>query len=114
MAYDVFWFLPTFGDTAARDILNPFAADRHRIEALGRPAGSALRVHQLLQTKPILSIVGAAETPGLSAPAVAASIGHLAGLGVVRELTGRQRGRLFVHERSMEIMSRGTKERTAG
>jgi Fic family protein len=40
---------------AARRILALIASDRRRIEELGRPAASVLRVHHLLQTKPILS-----------------------------------------------------------
>ena len=55
---------------AAREILNLFAADRRRIEELGRPAASALRVHQLLLTKPIVSVPDAAKRLGLSAPTV--------------------------------------------
>ncbi|WP_242678925.1 Fic family protein [Rhodobacter calidifons] len=45
----------------AREILALFEADRHRIENLGRPAASALRVHQLLQQKPIIGIPAAAQ-----------------------------------------------------
>lgn len=37
---------------AATDLLELFEQDRRRIESLGRPAASALRVHQLLQQGP--------------------------------------------------------------
>lgn len=40
---------------AARRILAMFDEDRHVIEALDHPASSALLVHQLLQTKPLVS-----------------------------------------------------------
>jgi len=93
---------------AAREILGLFEADRDRIEGLGRPAASALRVHQLLQQKPIVGIPDAAKRLGLSAPTIAKSIRHLEVLGIVREVTGKQRGRLFVYDGYLDILNRGT------
>ena len=92
---------------AAREILGLFEADRDRIEGLGRPAASALRVHQLLQQKPIVGIPDAARRLGLSAPTIAKSIQHLQVLGIVREITGKQRGRLFVYDGYLAILNRG-------
>lgn len=93
---------------AAREILNLFEADRRRIEALGRPAASALRVHQLLQTKPIMSIPAASTRLGISAPTVSKSVQHLEALGILRETTGKRRRRLFVYDSYLAILSRGT------
>jgi len=93
---------------AAREILNLFVADRRRIEGLGRPAASALRVHQLLQTKPLISIPDAAGRLGISAPTVSKSVRHLEELGIVRETTGKQRRRRFAYDTYLAILSRGT------
>lgn len=93
---------------AAREILRLFEADRHRIEELGRPAASALRVHQMLQQKPLIGINEAAEKLKMSQPTVAKSIQHLKELGIVRETTGRQRGRRFVYSEYLNILNRGT------
>ncbi|RDD60603.1 Fic family protein [Ferruginivarius sediminum] len=93
---------------AAREILALFETDRHRIENLGRPAASALRVHQLLQQKPIIGIPAAAQQLSISPPTIAKSIQHLEDLGIVREVTGKQRGRMFVYGNYLSILSRGT------
>jgi cell filamentation protein, protein adenylyltransferase len=93
---------------AARRILEMFDADRRAIEALGRPASSALRVHQLLQTKPLITIPMAAQALGLSRPTIASSLVHLQQAGVVRETTGRQRGRAFVYDRYLTLLEEGT------
>jgi len=93
---------------AAREILNVFDDDRRRIEGLGRPAASALRVHQLLQQKPIIAIPDAAQRLGISAPTVSKSVQHMERLGILREITGKQRGRLFVYDEYLGILSRGT------
>lgn len=94
-------------DTARR-ILARLQEDRGRIEQLGRAAASALRVHQELQRHPIVSIPAAARALGISAPTVAKSIEHLVELGIVREATGRQRGRVFVYSEYLRILSEGT------
>lgn len=93
---------------AARQIMALFDADRARIEALGRAAGSALRVHDLLKTRPLLSIAGAGERLALSHPTIGAAFGHLVALGILKETTGRQRGRIFSYERYVAILARGT------
>lgn len=93
---------------AARQILSLFEDDRAKIETLGRPATSALRVHQLLQQKPIIAIPDAARETGMSAPTVAKSIQHLRDLGLLREITGKQRGRIFVYSDYLGILSQGT------
>lgn len=82
--------------------------DRRRIEQLGRPASSALQVHQLLLKKPIMSQPRAAKETGLTLPTIAASMKHLQELGIARELTGRERNRMFVYDEYMKILNEGT------
>lgn len=93
---------------AARNILGLFEKDRAKIEKLGRPAGSALRVHEYLQRKPITSAPKAAKKLGITEPTVRASLTHLQKLGIVKEMTGRQRNRLFVYRRYLDILDEGT------
>jgi len=93
---------------AARRILGIFEQDRHKIEKLGRPAASALRVHQYLQSKPILSVPVVAKELGLSAPTVRKSVEHLVGLGIMREVTGKKRGKLFVYGDYLALLNEGT------
>lgn len=93
---------------AAREILALFEADQHKVEALGRPAASALCVLQLFQKRPILSVPSAARHLGLSIPTIRKSIAHLEGLAILRETTGRQRGRTFAYDAYLTILSRGT------
>ncbi len=92
----------------AREILGLFEADRHKIENLGRPAASALRVHQLLQQKPLAGIPDTSQKLGISPPTIAKSIRHLEDLGIVREVTGKQRGRMYIYSAYLNILSRGT------
>ena len=94
--------------SAARRILALLDSDRKKIEALGRPAASALRVFQHAQTSPILSIPATAQKLGISFPTVTSAINHLQKLGLLREITGRQRRRLFVYDAYLKILNEGT------
>ena len=94
--------------SAARRILELLESDRKKIEALGRPAASVLRVFQHAQTNPILSIQTSVQKIGISFPTVTASVNQLLKLGVLREITGRRRRRLFVYDAYLNILNEGT------
>jgi Fic family protein len=93
---------------AARQLLALFESDRARIRALGRLAGSMLHVHDLLQRQPIIGVASASDALKLTHPTVMKAIANLQNLGIVKEVTGRRRGRLFAYSRYMEILDRGT------
>lgn len=93
---------------AARRIIALLEADRRKIESLGRPAASVLRVFQHAQTNPILSIGGASEKTGVSFPTVASAVEQMQRLGLLREITGKQRKRLFVYDPYLAILNEGT------
>jgi Fic family protein len=93
---------------SSREIVTLIERDRRKIETLGRPAASVLRVHQHLQRKPIITIPAAAEQLSLSAPTVAKALQHMVKLDIIRETTGKQRHRLFTYHRYLEIINRGT------
>ncbi len=93
---------------AARRIVAVFEDHRRKIESLGRPAASVLRVFEHMQRNPITSIPAASRSIGISAPTVAKSLVHMQNLGMLREITGRQRHRLFVYHAYLAILSEGT------
>jgi Fic family protein len=108
------FFLDGVADTAdqavetARRIIAILDEDRARLRTFGRSAGSAARVHRALSERAILSIGDAAERSGLSFPATAKIMGRLEAAGLVRELTGRKRDRLFGYERYLAVLAEGT------
>lgn len=93
---------------AARRIIALFEKDQKKIEGLGRPAASVLRVFQHMQRNPIVAIPSTAKKIGISAPTVAKSLGHMIDLGILHEVTGRERHRLFVYEQYLAILNEGT------
>ncbi len=108
------FFLTGVAETAeqaastARRILDLFERDRRRIEALGRTAGSTLRVHELMRRHPLLSPARAGELLTMTPPTVNAALGRLEEMGLVREVTGRKWGRLFAYDEYLGILNEGT------
>lgn len=85
-----------------------FRQDRLRVEGTGRRAGSALRAHESLKSRPIQSIASVSKSAGISFPAASSAMDTLIELGIVRELTGKRRDRVFVYKRYLDILSAGT------
>jgi Fic family protein len=92
----------------AKSLMALAAADEKRVQEIGKAAGSALRVHRLLQRQPIMSIVGASEELKLSVPTITAALQHLERLGIVRETTGRKYGRLYSYDAYLNVLNEGT------
>jgi len=92
----------------AQELARIFAQDRERIQSLGRAVGSAIRVHHALQQHPIQTIATAKERTGLTVPTVTAVMKSLTAAGIVRELTGKQRGRVFGYDRYLAVLNEGT------
>ena len=98
------------GVATARSVSETIRDDRSRLGSLGQRAGSALRVHQSLVERPAGGIRHLARRTGLSAPTVAAVLRVLEDLDIVREVTGRQRGRIFTYERYLAVLREGTED----
>ena len=96
------------GVATARRMLALFEKDQSKISGLGRAAASALRVHGELQRSPLQSVPHLAKKLELSQPTVQKSLDHLAGLGIVREITGKRRSRLYEYAKYLRILDEGT------
>jgi Fic family protein len=85
-----------------------FDRDRIRIQALGRAAGSALQVYDVLRRRIVVSIPGVAKEADVTWPTAKAALERLRTLKIVAESTGRRRDRLYTYTRQLEILNRGT------
>ncbi len=94
-------------DTAGQ-ILRLSDEDRRKVEALGRKAGSAQRVLDQLRRHPITTIPNAAAQLRLTAPTVRSAVESLETLGIVREITGKQRDRIYLYDQYVQILDKGT------
>lgn len=99
---------------AVTRIVELFKQDRDRIAAASDRPGSALRVHEFLQQHPFATAAGLVAQTGLTTPTVNAVLVDLERLGIVMEVTGRKRGRVFGYQAYLGILSEGTDPLPAG
>ncbi len=105
------FFLEGIADTAnqafqtANKIVALFQEDRQRIGAEAAAPNSVLRVHELLQTSPYVTAPGARKKSGLALPTVNAALDQLVKLGMVVEVTGKKRGRVYSYRRYLDLLS---------
>ena len=94
-------------DTAHR-LLALFREDADRLRDLGRATANALRVFDALRERPLATLNALAERTGASYPTVSRAVDALEGLGIVREITGRKRERVFAYTRYLDVLNEGT------
>ena len=94
---------------AARSILELFEEDRLKIrDNLGRSANSALRMHEFLQENPVVTTSRANEEMAISRPTITSALENLQDLGIVREMTGKERYRVYAYDEYLGILHEGT------
>jgi Fic family protein len=93
-----------------RQVVDLIERDRQRIQTLGRGATTAARVHDFAARFVVLRAPRVAGALGLSEPPVYAAIGRLEEIGILREVTGRQRGRLYAYDEYLALLNQGTTE----
>jgi Fic family protein len=91
----------------AQQIRRLFELDRERLRALPRN-GSVLDLHHYLQRNPFISVPMTSKALGLRGATVNLAIERLLEIGIVRETTGRKRGRVFVYAEYMRLLEQGT------
>jgi Fic family protein len=110
----LFFFLRGVAETAegavttARILVALFDEDRAKLQGLGRQTGSVLRIHDALKQRPVCTIEDSRMRTGLSFPSTASGMKLLVKHGIVRELTGKKRNRVYVYDRYLSILSEGT------
>jgi Fic family protein len=94
----------------ALDLFALFDEDRKRVQSLGRAAGTALLVYDLLRDRVIVSIPHASRELGITWPTAKSALQRLESLGIAREISGRRRDRVYAYRKQLEILDRGTSE----
>ncbi|HEV7272252.1 Fic family protein [Pseudoxanthomonas sp.] len=93
-------------DTAQR-LLRLFQDDRERLRATGRIAGTVLQLHEAFTRNPLRTIPRLVDESGLSKPAISRGLDVMRKLGIIREITGKQRYMIFAYQPYLDILSEG-------
>lgn len=107
------FFLDGVAETAqqavetAQRLLALMASDRAKIASLGARSGSVGLVFEQFARRVLLSVSQVTPHLALSAPTVRSAISTLSDMGIVNELTGQRRHRIFAYEAYLDILSEG-------
>ena len=94
-------------ETAGR-LLQVFQKDRAILSAQGRKGLSALKLHDILQKQPVITVPRLVAKFGFTAPTANAALRLMTEQGIVREITGYRRNRLFAYNEYLRTLNEGT------
>ncbi len=92
----------------ARRLIQLFQQDRARLHAEGRKGLSALKLHEILQKNPVITVPRLVAKFNFSAPTANSALRLLVELGLVREITGQKRHRVFAYQEYLRTLNEGT------
>jgi Fic family protein len=91
----------------AKGMLELFQRDRIKIEE-SKASTITLHLHYHLQQSPLVNAVQTAKLLGVSAPTLTKALIHLQELGIVEEISGRQRKRLWAYRDYVDLLGKDT------
>ena len=107
------FFLDGVAETAqqavetAQRLLALMAVDRAKIAALGARSGSVGLVFEQFTRRVLLSVSQVSPHLAMSPPTIRSAVSTLSDMGIVNELTGQRRRRVFSYQAYLEILSEG-------
>lgn len=93
-----------------RRLVRTFDEDRARVSGLGRAASSVAAVYEFAVEAVVFSTAAARRAlgpPAMSNPTLYRSIGELQRLGILDEISGRSRDRVYAHARCLQLLDAG-------
>jgi Fic family protein len=92
----------------AEKILELFRRDEARLMGMGARRGSAIQVFYQLQRAPYAAPARVAEKSGLSFNTVVSVLESFREMGMLKEVSGRGRGRIFRYTEYLDLLDEGT------
>lgn len=90
----------------ARNIVELRESDRDTVNSVfGRTAANAHRVLEALYSKPMINVASVKELTSLSYPAANQLVERFVKAGIVQEITGRTRNRVYAYARYIQLFS---------
>ena len=92
------------GVRVARELHAVVGRDRGRIMGHDRSTVAAIRLLDRLPSNPVMTVPRAAEMLGLTSPPARKAIELLESLGVLREISGKRRGRAYAYQEYLDAL----------
>ncbi|MGN0904824.1 MAG: Fic family protein [Alphaproteobacteria bacterium] len=92
----------------ARSITSLFVLDGERIKKAGKTASAVSIIYPCFQKRPLLTTSKLKEETDLSLPTILRNLKILEEIGIIKEISGKERNKLFVYEKYLDILNQGT------
>lgn len=92
----------------AQAIVALFTRDRQHIQQYGKATAALLTIHSYLQGNPVATTAKLRQACDISLPTVLRNLSTLESLGIVKEITGKERHKVFVYKEYLDLLSKGT------
>jgi len=84
-----------------------FQRDAQSIASLKRARFNTSKVHDLLRARAMTTVPECAKAVGVTAPTARAALNNLLKLKIVNEVSGRERGKIYVYQAFVDLLERG-------
>ncbi len=91
------------------EINNLFLQDTKQINSLGRQRFACIDTLNCLKRMPQMSANRLSAELSASKPTARAALNHLLKLNIVEEITGKERDKIYVYKKYLNILEMGTK-----
>ncbi|MCX5922691.1 MAG: Fic family protein [Candidatus Dependentiae bacterium] len=92
----------------ARNINKLFDKDMTSIQTLGRAKFSCMEIFEFLKKLPQVSVPVLVEELGMSAPTARSAVNSLESLGILKEISGRKRNKVYVYKQYLDLLEEGS------
>lgn len=103
------WRVAEAASTTGKELLRLRERDRQKISDVSPHSALGIRLLDDLFRSPIIEVNDAREWLGISYPSANKIVGSLTDVGILKEITGQGRNRLFAYEEYLQIMDEGLK-----
>jgi Fic family protein len=84
-----------------------FQANHEKITTLKRASHTAHLVHKELQKKALSNAISMAATLNISVPTARVALNNLVGLGIVTDISGSGKERIYIYQELIDVLERG-------
>jgi len=91
-----------------REINKLFANDLANIDTLGRAKFSCQQVLEYLKKLPQVTVPLLSKKLGMTAPTARSALNHMVHLGILKEVTGKKRDKIYVYQSYLNTLEAGT------
>lgn len=91
-----------------QEINTLFENDSKKIETLGRARFSCLQVFEYMKKLPQVSAVSLSKELHMTPPTTRDMLNHMLKLGILEEVSGKKKGKVYVYRRYLALLEEGT------